>query len=196
MADSSEINSQKKPSTDDRKPVQREAERRRQESGLPAGEERRTARADRRHANNRQYVTFYLGDHFFGVEAVKVQEILIPGPMTAVPLAPSMIAGLINLRGEIVTVMDLRRRLEFPPRPEGLERMSVVVQTTDGLITLMVDRIGEVIEVGPDLFEPPPKNLDAGFLSVVEGVYKLKDEILLVLNSEAVAEVTGPAGTG
>ncbi|MBI3605007.1 MAG: chemotaxis protein CheW [Nitrospirae bacterium] len=165
---------------------------RRQQRGKSAGRnERRASTADRRHANNRQYATFFLGDHFFGVGALTVQEILIPQQMTAVPLAPSVIAGLINLRGEIVTVMDLRTRLGFPPRPEGLQIMSVVVRTADGLITLLVDQIGDVIEVRPDLFEPPPKTLNDELLSVVEGVYKLQDKILLVLNSESVAQVPG-----
>jgi purine-binding chemotaxis protein CheW len=171
----------------------REGERRFQEGSQStySGEERRNSTFDRRHENNRQYTTFYLDDHYFGIEVLKVQEVLTTQEMTAVPLAPSDIAGLINLRGQIVMALDLRGRLGFPPRGDRKEGMNVIIQTSEEPVSLLVDRIGDVIEVFRDLFEPPPGSLDQALLSVVEGVYKLKNQLLLVLSVEKLIQQDG-----
>lgn len=171
--------------------VPRKKDRRAGESGGHEGEDRRAATADRRHTENLQYVTFYLSGHYFGVEVLNVQEVLTPQEMTLVPLAPPVVAGLINLRGDIVTAIDLRTRLGFPPRPADRRPMSVVIRTSDGPVNLLVDEIGDVIEVRPDLFEPPPKTLDGPMASVIEGVYKLTDRLLLILDNDAAARVAG-----
>lgn len=171
--------------------IQREEGRRQSDLGPPHRVERRRATADRRHENNRQYATFFLDDHFLGVEVEKVQEILNVQDMTRVPLAPPVIAGLINLRGHIVTAIDLRTRLGFPPRPPGLWTKSLVVLTMDGPVDLLVDQIGDVIEVLPDLFESAPETLDEQFGSVIDGVYKLKERLLLVLNIDSIVQVAG-----
>ena len=157
----------------------------------PEGIERRVAKVDRRHGNNRMYATFFIGDHFFGVEVEGVQEVFAVQEITPVPLAPPVIAGLMNLRGEIVTALELRNRLGFPPRPAGMEAMSVVVRTAEGPVNLLVDQIGDVIEVLPALFEPPPETIDPRLASVLDGVYKLEDRIFLALNTEAVIKGAG-----
>ncbi len=178
---------------------QREGETRRRSNGgnpggNPDGPERRTAVADRRHGNNRQYATFFLEGHFLGVEVEKVQEVFKGVEMTPVPLCPAVIAGLINLRGEIVTTLDLRLCLGFSPRPlDGIADgigigMNVVIRTAEGPVNLLVDRIGDVIEVRPDLFAPPPQTLDPTLRKGIQGVYRLQDRLLLALNTDAVIE--------
>lgn len=165
--------------------------RRTVKAGPPEGGERRAAKADRRHDQNRMYATFFIEDHFFGVEVERVQEIFATQEITPVPLAPPVIAGLINLRGEIVTALELRNRLGFPPRPDGMEAMSVVIRTAEGAVNLLVDQIGDVIEVTPALFEPPPETVDPQLASVLDGVYKLDDRIFLALNTEEVIKGVG-----
>lgn len=167
----------------------RKEDRRVSVSSPPGGEERRQATADRRHDQNRQYATFFLDDHFLGVEVRRVQEVLTTQGLTRVPLAPPTVAGLINLRGQIVMAVDLRARLGFPTRTEGTALMNMVVQTLDGPVSLLVDRIGDVIDVNPDLFTPSPETVDERLRAVTEGVYKLKDRLLLALNTEAATQV-------
>lgn len=173
--------------------IERGSDRRLSSQGSPDGAERRMTTSDRRHENNRQYATFLLEDHLLGIEVENVQEILSVQGMTNVPLAPAMIAGLINLRGEIVTALDLRIRLGFPERPVDLQPMNLIVRTPDGLVDLLVDQIGDVIELLPDLFEPPPETLDRRLLEVTDGIYKLKEQLLLALNTERVTHILGSA---
>ena len=134
----------------------------------------------------RQYTTFYLDDMFFGVEVLNVQEVLRYQPMTPVPLAPPIIKGLINLRGQIVTAVDLRRRLGLKPLAAGQLPLNVVVRSDDGAFSLLVDEIGDVLEVNPDLYEPPPDNMPPQQREMVKGVYKMEDRLLLVLATERV----------
>src|ERR1700690_3732725 len=105
-------------------------------------------------AHNSQFCTFYLDKLLFGVELKGVQEVIRSLDMTKVPLAPSVVSGLINLRGQIVTAVDLRRRLELQPRPADALPMNVVVRSEDGSVSLLVDEIGDVVEVDEDTFEP------------------------------------------
>ena len=135
-------------------------------------------------AASKQYSTFLLDGLFFGVEVVKVQEVIRFQEMTAVPLAPAMIQGLINLRGQIVTAIDLRRGLGLPARAAGRLPMNVVVRTGDGPVSLLVDDIGDVIEISENDYEATPQNMPAQQREMVEGVYKLEGRLLLVLNTE------------
>src|SRR3954469_16736206 len=98
-------------------------------------------------ADAHQYCTFYLGAHSFGLDVLKVQEIIRYQEMTRVPLAPPVVRGLINLRGQIVTAIDLRRRLELHDRPADQFPVNVVVYTDDGAVSLLVDEIGDVMDV-------------------------------------------------
>lgn len=136
-----------------------------------------------------QFCTFHLGDLYFGVEVHKVQEVLRFQEMTAVPLAHDVIAGLINLRGRIVTALDLRRRLALPPRAPDARPMNVVLHTDDGAISLLVDEIGDVVEVEDGLFEPPPETLGGVARELVGGVYKLPERLLLILNTEKTVDL-------
>src|SRR5215470_3234682 len=110
-------------------------------------------------ADVHQYCTFFVEGHYFGVDVLKVQEIIRYQEMTRVPLAHPVVRGLINLRGQIVTAIDLRRRLELPERAAGQLPVNVVVQTDDGAVSLLVDEIGDVLDVSDRAFERPPETL-------------------------------------
>jgi purine-binding chemotaxis protein CheW len=132
----------------------------------------------------RQFCTFYLDSLLFGVELGKVQEVMRHLQLTDVPLAPPVVSGLMNLRGQIVTAVDLRRRLEFSDRASGREPMNVVVRTTDGAISFLVDEIGDVVEVQEDSFEPPPETLRGKVRSLILGVHKLDKRLMHVLDTD------------
>jgi len=134
--------------------------------------------------DSKQYATFFLGNLFLGVEVHKVQEVIRYQEMTRVPLAPSTIQGLINLRGQIVTAIDLRRRLELPALPEGRLPMNVVVRADDGAVSLLVDEIGDVVEIGDETYERPPETLIGVVRELITGVHKLKDRLLLILDTD------------
>ncbi|MFP5229927.1 MAG: chemotaxis protein CheW [Acidobacteriota bacterium] len=142
---------------------------------------------------SRQFSTFYLADLFFGVDVLQVQEVMRYQPMTPVPQAPGVIEGLINLRGQIVAAIDMRRRLGLEPRPEGQAPIVVVVRTADGAVSLLVDEIGDVMEMDESLYEPPPVSLAPAAREVIRGVYKLKDQLLLILDEERTVDLTAPA---
>ena len=146
-------------------------------------------------ADSRQFCTFRLDGHFLGVEVERVQEVIRYQEMTPVPLAAAAVSGLINLRGQIVTAVDLRQCLGMPPRPEGKLPMNVVVRANERAVSLLVDEIGDVLDVPGDSFEQSPTTLDKVDRSLFTGVYKLDDKLLLVLDTDkAVARgITGVA---
>jgi purine-binding chemotaxis protein CheW len=137
-----------------------------------------------------QYSTFYLDDYLFGIEIERVQEVIRAQELTKVPLAPRVVSGLINLRGQIVTAIDLRRRLELPERPAGVDPMNVVLPTPTGVVSLLVDRVGEVAEVDEEAFEPPPETLRGASRSMILGAYKLPKTLLMVLNVNRVLQIS------
>jgi purine-binding chemotaxis protein CheW len=144
-------------------------------------------------ADVHQYCTFYLAGHYFGLDVLKVQEIIRYQEMTRVPLAPPVVRGLINLRGQIVTALDLRRRLELEDRPADQQPVNVVVHTDDGAVSLLVDEIGDVLEVPDKLFERPPETLQGPARELIRGAYKLPDRLLLILDPERTVGGTGQA---
>ena len=125
----------------------------------------------------------------FGVDAQTVQEVIRYQEMTRVPKAPPSVSGLINLRGQIVTAIDLRTRLGLKPRAAGKLPMNVVVRSDDGAVSLLVDQIGDVIEVDADNFETPPDTLYGEARELVQGAYKLDGRLLLLLNCEQAVEL-------
>ncbi|MCC6343610.1 MAG: chemotaxis protein CheW [Bryobacterales bacterium] len=137
-----------------------------------------------------QFATFFVADLFFGVDVLRVQEVLRFQQMTSVPLAPDVIEGLINLRGQIVTAVEMRRRLGLPPRREDQPPMNMVVRTEDGAVSLLVDEIGDVLDVDSTTHERPPENLHSAARELIRGVYKLKDKLLLVLDAERTVDLT------
>ncbi len=143
--------------------------------------------------DSKQFCTFFVNGLFFGVEVLKVQEVIRYQEMTRVPLAPAMIEGLINLRGQIVTAIDLRRRLELALREAAQLPMNVVVRTDDGAVSLLVDEIGDVVEIQDDIYERPPETLQGVARELVQGVYKLKNRLLLILDTEKTVQLANAA---
>ena len=135
-------------------------------------------------ASKQQFCTFYLADHFFGVPVGEVQEVIRYLNMTRVPLVSEVVRGLINLRGQIVTAIDLRRRLAMADRAPDQLPMNVVIRTNDGAVSLLVDEIGDVLEVDEESLEPPPATLQGPIRPMVRGVYKLPGHLLLALDIE------------
>ncbi len=139
------------------------------------------------------YCTFYVDDLFLGIDVLKVQEILLYQEMTPVPLAHPVISGLINLRGQVVTAMDLRLRLGLTERnPEQLP-MNVIVQTKGDTVSLLVDEIGDVVEVDDSAFEPPPETIKGTIRNLIDGVYKLDGKLLLVVDAEKTMDLSADA---
>lgn len=133
-----------------------------------------------------QFTTFSVDGHYFGIEVNRVQEVLRYQEMTRVPLAPAVVSGLINLRGQIVTAIDLRQRLGLRPRPQGQRPMNVIVRSDDGAVSLLVDEIGDVSSVTANMAEPLPETLQHLGRELIEGVYKLNSRLLLALDSARV----------
>jgi purine-binding chemotaxis protein CheW len=142
-------------------------------------------------SDRNQFATFFVDGLFFGVEVLKVQEVIRYQEMTRVPLAPQMVQGLINLRGQIVTAIDLRRRLELPPLAGDQLPMNVVVRSEDGAVSLLVDTIGDVLELPDEAYERPPETLSGVARDLVKGVYKLSERLLLVLDTERTMNLPG-----
>ncbi|HET6562027.1 MAG TPA: chemotaxis protein CheW [Marmoricola sp.] len=138
-----------------------------------------------------QYCTFLLDGHLFGVSVASVQEVLKEQAVTPVPLAPREVSGLINLRGQIVTTLDLRTRLGIAPRPAGAPSVSVVVRAADGgPVSLVVDQIGDVLEAPEGALEAPPDTVPAELRELVAGIYKLEDRLMLLLDTERAVTVS------
>jgi len=150
-------------------------------------------------AHASQFCTFYLDKLLFGVELKGVQEVIRSLDITRMPLAPATVSGLINLRGQIVTAVDLRKRLELEASPPALLPMNVVVRSVDGAVSLLVDEIGDVVEVDEHSFEAPPETLRGAVRDMILGVHKLNDRLLHVLDIEKacqMVDVSETAGTG
>lgn len=135
------------------------------------------------------YCTFSIDQLSLGVEVHRVQEVIRFQPTTRVPLADPIVRGLMNLRGQIVTALDLRRRLELPPSTSQKEPMNVILRTSDGPVSLLVDRIGDVLELDERTFELPPETLQGVPRELIRGVHKLPQHLLLILEIDAVLEM-------
>jgi len=129
-----------------------------------------------------QLATFWLDGDLFGVEVEHVQEVLRSQSITRVPLAPAAVAGLINLRGQVVTAIELRERLGRKPRPEGQEAVVIVVRLRGEAVSLLVDSIADVVDVDVRDFEAPPDTLDGSGRDLIRGAYKLSGQLLLALD--------------
>jgi len=139
--------------------------------------------------------TFEVAGHLFGINAVEVQEIMQAQRITRVPLAPAGVAGLLNVRGELVTAIDLRSRLGFPARAADESSMNIVLRTADGVVSFLVDGVGEVVKIAEAACEPVPPTLRGPARALTDGVVKLSGRLLLRLNPEKVigASAADPA---
>jgi purine-binding chemotaxis protein CheW len=130
--------------------------------------------------------TMVLDGMVFGIDVLHVQEIMRQQQLTRVPLANGVVCGLMNLRGQIVTALDLRRRLGLPDRPEGAKHKNVVVRAEGGVVSLLVDEVGDVIDITGETLERPPETLRGPIRELIRGAYKLRDHLLLLLDAEKV----------
>lgn len=132
-----------------------------------------------------QYVTFTIGDALYGIEVLRIEETLGHHSRTPVPLAPVGVAGLVNLRGQVVLTLDIRPRLGLPPLAIDAESMMVVIDVEGESVSLLVDEVGEVLTLDDADFETPPGTLNPGVRELVSGAYKLPTGLLLALDVDA-----------
>jgi len=147
-------------------------------------------------AQQDQYCTFMLDGLLFGVEVERVQEVLTAPRMTCVPLACSIVGGLVNQRGQIVTALELRRRLGIKDRSDDRSPMIIMVRTETGVVAWLVDEIGDVIETAAADFEPAPQTLQGLGRELIRGAFKLETQLLLVLDVEKVMSYREEARKG
>ncbi len=139
-----------------------------------------------------QYCTFKVDHLLIGIEVWRVQEVIRHQPMTHVPLAPKEVRGLINLRGQIVTAIDVRQWLRLPERSDGgTSSMNVVLRLDDEAISLLVDEAGEVVEPAADTHEGVPSTASEQIRTMFSGTFKLDGALLLVLDTESVTRISG-----
>lgn len=138
------------------------------------------------------FVTTLTAGQLFGIRLNRVRDVFVPLGLSRVPLAPPEIAGLINLRGRVVTAIDLRRRLGLPPRADAIPPVAVGIEERGELYGLIVDRVGDVLSLPPTSFEPNPPNLDAAWMQASLGVYRLRTELMIVLDIDKLLDLRRP----
>ena len=133
-----------------------------------------------------EYVTVMIGGQLFGLPISRVQDVFMPDRMTRVPLADPEIAGVLNLRGRIVTAVDMRRRLGLPPRSDDKPSMAVGIEMKGESYGLLIDTVGEVMKLGEATLEPNPVNLDGRLARVSGGVHRLDGQLMVILDVDSV----------
>ena len=139
--------------------------------------------------NLHEYVTAMIGGQLFGLPILRVQDVFAPERLTRVPLAPSEIAGVLNLRGRIVTLVDMRCRLGLGQRDENIPAMAVGVESRGESYGLLIDNVGEVLKLDVSACEPNPTNLDPRLASVSTGIHRLDGQLLMVLDVDRVLDI-------
>jgi purine-binding chemotaxis protein CheW len=135
------------------------------------------------------FVTVLTGGQLFGLPLDRVRDVFVPRGLSTVPLAPPEVAGLLNLRGRIVTAIDLRRRLGLPPREDGAAPVAVGIEERGELYGLIVDRVGDVLRLKRSTYETNPVNLDQRWGQVCAGVHRLEHELMVVLDVDKVLDL-------
>lgn len=138
-----------------------------------------------------QLVTLTIADQLFGIPVLSVQDVLAPQPVARVPMAHPVVAGLINLRGRIVTAINMRQRMALPPREDDSEGMSVVVEYQGELYSLNIDTIGDVVNVPNDKIEANLATLDPLWRSFADGIYRLDEQLLVILDITRLLDLDG-----
>ena len=129
-----------------------------------------------------EFVTFTVAGQLFGIPVLQIQDVLSSYQITPIPLAPPEITGSLNLRGRVVTAIDVRLRLGLAARPKEAESMSIVAENEGELYSLMVDSVGEVLALSQSAYERNLPTMDAKFRAFSEGIYRLDDQLLVVLD--------------
>ena len=144
--------------------------------------------ADAAHESATQFCTFFVDKLYFGIDVSRVQEALLYQDVTPVPKASHRVRGLINVRGQIFTSIDLRRCLGFEDLEGDTRPVNIVVRDGESTVSLLVDRMSEVLELGDEDFEPPPDTLRGVSRELIRGAYKLENRLMLVLDTEKTVE--------
>jgi len=139
--------------------------------------------------NLHEYVTALIGGQLFGLPILRVQDVFAPERLTRVPLAPAEIAGVLNLRGRIVTLIDMRSRLGLGTREDSAPAMAIGVESRGESYGLLIDSIGEVLKLDDMACEPNPSNLDPRLASVSTGIYRLDGQLLMILDVDRVLDI-------
>ncbi len=142
---------------------------------------------------SRQYATFEVAGQLFGVEVAQVQEVLSFSEYTSVPLAPPAVGGLFNLRGQVIAAVDLRVQLGLARQAMEGPVMNVILRGDDEPVSLLVDRIGEVIDLDEADFEPPPDTLTGPARKLVVGIFKMDGRLMLALDVDSAVDTYGLA---
>lgn len=145
-----------------------------------------TEREGRASGDMEEYVTVMVAEQMFGLPIDRVHDVFIASSLTAVPLAQREIAGLLNLRGKVVTAVDLRRRLGLPDRTNDGDEMAVGLEHSGESYGLLVDSVGEVMKLSSDSHEPAPVHMDPRWVRLSNGVHRLEDRLLIILDVDAV----------
>jgi purine-binding chemotaxis protein CheW len=140
-----------------------------------------------------EYVTAVIGDQLFGLPISRVQDVFMPHRLTHVPLAQPDIAGVLNLRGRIVTAIDMRGRLGLPARDDGRPAMAVGIESKGESYGLLIDTVGEVLKLSDSTLEANPVNLDAQLARVSAGVHRLEKQLLVILDVDRVLDMSSEA---
>ncbi len=140
-----------------------------------------------------EFVTLQVNKQWFGIPVSSVQEILLPHSLTTVPRAHKAISGLLNLRGQIVTAIDLRVRLGIPPRPVASEFMNIIISDSGELFSLLVDSVGDVLRLEKSAFSDTPSNLDQHWSQCSSGVYQLETGLMIVLDIKSIISFANAA---
>ncbi len=138
--------------------------------------------SDANSEKDEEFVTFTIAGQLFGIPVLQIQDVLSSYHITPIPLAPPEITGSLNLRGRVVTAIDVRLRLGLPPRPSDVDSMSIVAENGGELYSLMVDSVGEVLALSQSAYERNLPTLDAKFRAFSDGIYRLDDQLLVVLD--------------
>ncbi len=133
-----------------------------------------------------EFVTVSVANQMFGLPIDRVHDVFIASSLTSVPLAPREIVGLLNLRGRVVTALDLRRRLGLPDRVDAVQNMAVGLERQGESYGLLVDAVGEVMKLSPERQEPNPVHMDGRWVKLSRGVHRLDDKLLIILDVDAV----------
>jgi purine-binding chemotaxis protein CheW len=141
--------------------------------------------------DNQVLVTLTVGEQLCGVPVLAVRDILGEQTITRIPLAPPEIAGSLNLRGRIVTAIDLRQRLRLPPAPPNQARMSVVAEQGGELYALLVDQVSEVLSLDASMFERNPPTLEKSWADFSTGIFRLDGRLLVVLDVSRLLALAG-----
>lgn len=136
-----------------------------------------------------EYVTAMIGDQLFGLPIRRAQDVFLPERLTRVPRAPPEIAGVLNLRGRIVTLIDMRKRLGFSPRADSAAPLAIGVELRGESYGLLIDGVGEVFNLADETREPNPINLDPRLARVSAGIHRLDGQLLIVIDVDRVLDI-------